>query len=213
MNELDLLNNVISGNVSPFGVVIPRTRSTAGALDRVEVLHRQARDLHADSSDLRRQGLVNGLEERIESVGTKPMEELLDMVYEAGFAWRDVARLANVSVPAVQKWRRGDRSTGQNRYRVAKLVAFLDVLSDHFVVDAASWLEMPVKEGVELSRLDLLAKNRFDLVLELISDDGDPRSAEEVLEEFDPEWRSVLVDSAFETFMASDGVVSIRPKA
>lgn len=213
MNELNVLNSVISGNVNPFGVVIPRTRSTAGALDRVEVLHRQARDLHADSSELRREGLVNGLEERTESVGTKPMEDLLEIVYEAGFAWRDVARLANVSVPAVQKWRRGERSTGPNRYRVAKLVAFLDVLSEHFVMDSASWLEMPVKEGVQLSRLDLLVKNRFDLVLELISDDGDPLSADEVLEEFEPNWRSVLVDSTFEAFLASDGVVSIRPKA
>jgi len=213
LNELNVLNSVISGNVNPFGVVIPRTRSTAGALDRVEVLHRQARDLHADSSELRREGLVNGLEERTESVGTKPMEDLLEIVYEAGFAWRDVARLANVSVPAVQKWRRGERSTGPNRYRVAKLVAFLDVLSEHFVMDSASWLEMPVKEGVQLSRLDLLVKNRFDLVLELISDDGDPLSADEVLEEFEPNWRSVLVDSTFEAFLASDGVVSIRPKA
>jgi hypothetical protein len=213
LSELDTLNDVISGNVKPFGVVIPRTRSATGALDRVEVLHRRVRDLHADSADLRRQSLVSGLEERTESCAARPMEELLETVYDAGFAWRDVARIANVSVPAVQKWRRGDRSTGPNRYRVAKLVAFLDVLGDHFVTDCASWLEMPVKDGVEVSRLDLLAKNRFDLVLELISDDGDPVSAEDVLDEFEPRWRSAFVDATFETFLASDGVVSIRPKA
>jgi hypothetical protein len=169
-------------------------------------------DLHSDTAGLRRRGLVDELEDRQQVVAASSRTDLLDVLSDAGFAWRDVARLAQVSVPAVQKWRRGEGMTGPNRYKMAKLVALLDVLANHFVSEPVSWLEMPVKEGVALSRLDLLVDNRFDLVLELLSDDGDPASAIGILDEFQPDWRDSLIDSAFETFVAADGVVSIRPR-
>jgi hypothetical protein len=208
-----LITGVSTGSLSPFaGVAIPRTRPSSDVLDRVEVLHRRVTDLHSDTAGLRRRGLVDELEDRQQVVAASSRTDLLDVLSDAGFAWRDIARLAQVSVPAVQKWRRGDGMTGPNRYKMAKLVALLDVLANHFVSEPVSWLEMPVKEGVELSRLDLLVNNRYDLVLELLSDDGDPSSAIGILDEFQPDWRDSLIDSAFETFVAADGVVSSRPR-
>lgn len=214
MADTNLISDVVTGSLSPFArVAIPSTRPTAEILDRVEVLHRQVTDLHADTAGMRRRGLVDELEDRQQFVAASAGTDLLEVLSDAGFAWRDVARLAQVSVPAVQKWRRGEGMTGANRYKMAKVVALLDVLVNHFVSEPTSWLEMPVREGVALSRLDLLAENRFDLVLELISDDGDPVSAIAVLDEFKPDWRESLVDNSFETFTAPDGVVSIRPRS
>jgi hypothetical protein len=213
VSDTALFPNVSTGGRWPFSsVAIPSTRPTADLLDRAEVLHRQVSDLQSDTAGLRRRGLVHELEDRQQVVAASSGTDLLDVLSDAGFAWRDVARLAQVSVPAVQKWRRGEGMTGANRYKVAKVVALLDVLANHFVSEPASWLEMPVKDGVELSRLGLISEGRFDLVLELISDDGDPVSASAVLDEFRPDWRESLVDNAFEAYVASDGVVSIRPK-
>jgi len=214
MPEAQLISSVITGGVSPFGQVqIPKTRTSAETLDGVEVLHRQVSDLFSSTAGLRRQGLLNELEDRQQNISAQSGLDLLTMLSEAGFAWRDVARLAKVSVPAVQKWRRGDGMAAGNRFRMAKVVALMEVLANHFVNDPASWLEMPVKDGVALSRLDLLANGRFDLVLELISDDDNPVSAALVLDEYAPSWRNDLVDDVFETFMASDGIVSIRPRS
>ena len=38
--------------------------------------------------------------------------ELLTELNAEGISWRDLARLAEVSVPALQKWRRGERWAG-----------------------------------------------------------------------------------------------------
>jgi ribosomal protein S12 methylthiotransferase accessory factor YcaO len=214
MSEARLISDVITGGVTPFGQVqIPKTRTSAETLDRVEVLHRQVSDLLSSTAGLRRKGLLDELEDRQQNVSAQSGVDLLSSLSEAGFAWRDVARLAQVSVPAVQKWRRGEGMAGGNRYRMAKVVALIEVLANHFVNDPASWLEMPVKDGVALSRMDLLADSRFDLVLELISDDDNPVSAARVLDEYAPNWRNDLVDDVFETFTASDGIVSIRPRS
>jgi hypothetical protein len=208
------MGDVVTGGVSPFERVrIPNTRSSAAFLDETEVLHRRVRDLHADTAGLRRAGLVRDLDERQQSAAARGGPDLLRALGDAGMAWRDVARLVKVSVPAVQKWRRGEGITGANRLRLAKVVAMLEVLGEHFVNEQVSWLEMPVKEGVAISRLDMLAVDRYDLVLELLSDDDGVAPVEDVLDEFDPEWKQTRVDNAFETYVAADGVVSIRPIA
>ena len=60
---------------------------------------------------------------RTSALGKLDAAPLLSMLGERGFAWRDVARMVGVSVPAVQKWRKGERCTGENRRQVAALVA------------------------------------------------------------------------------------------
>lgn len=128
-------------------------------------------------------------------------------------AWRDVARLVNVSVPAVQKWRRGDGMTGENRFRLAGVLALLVCLENKMVNQPVSWLEMPVLRDVSVSAMDLIAADRYDLVLELAADvTADEGQRIQALDEFDPAWRATRVDEKFEVFEAEDGILSIRPR-
>ena len=59
--------------------------------------------------------------------------------------------------------------TGENRLKIAKLLALLDMLSERFIDEPASWLEMPITDGVGMTRMDLLERGRYDLVLDLAS--------------------------------------------
>jgi len=126
-----------------------------------------------------------------------------------GFAWRDVARLLDVSVAAVQKWRRGETISGDNRQKLASFLAACDLLAAHFYVkEIGSWFEVPLVGGVPITPMDLWATGRTDLVFEHASAHKDP---ETILTEFDDEWR-VRFSSDFEVFEAEDGNLSIRPK-
>jgi len=144
------------------------------------------------------------------------MSAPLDMLSElsaSGLSWRDVARLSRVSVPAVQKWRGGAGLTGESRMRLAGILALLDTLTECFINEPVSWLEMPVCDKVNLSRMDLVAADRTDLVIDLVRDLDDEKLAHHVLDEYQPDWRAVLVDERFETFVGNDGAVSIRPRS
>ncbi|MFF2816344.1 hypothetical protein ACFVT9_12570 [Kitasatospora cineracea] len=134
---------------------------------------------------------------------------MLDELSDLGFAWRDVARMLGVSVAAVQKWRRGDGVTGNNRRNIASLLAVCDMTTSHYGVDEiASWFEMPLVSGCPITPIDLYAQARPDLVFDYASGHSDP---EQVLSNLDPEWREHS-RSSFEVFEAADGELAIRPK-
>ena len=69
---------------------------------------------------------------------------------------------------------------------------------------------MPIREGVMVNSVDLIADSRFDLVLALSRIDSDPNVVTEVLDDYRADWREALVDDGFESYVAPDGVVSIR---
>lgn len=198
-----------TGAAAPFAVPLDQTKSSS-LVDISDVLHRQARELQASTAENRKAHLVRDLEDRTQRLAVKDAKELLAFISESGLAWRDVARLAGVSVPAVQKWRRGEGMAGARRLKIAGIAAFLQALNDRLVNEPASWLEMPVKDGLTLTRLDLLAGERPDLVLLLISEDGNTVETDRILDEYDPEWRSHFRDDSFEVFLAPDGIASIR---
>jgi len=212
-SETDLIGDVHTGEVAPFsGVRIARTESAA-AVAEVADLHRSVRDLGPRTAELRRSALLRHWEELQRSAVSRDGRSLLTELGEAGMAWRDVARLAGVSVPAVQKWRRGEGITGANRLKLAGIVALLNFLRENMIDEPVSWLEIPVRTGVGVCALDLLVAGRYDLVLELSSDEySSLETATEVLDEFDPDWRTTRVNDQFEVYIASDGVPSIRPR-
>lgn len=166
-------------------------------------LHFETRQLHVDA-------LSESIRARADVLARVPLRELLATLGEAGFAWRDVARIVGVSVPALRKWRLGEQATPENRLRVAGLIALCEQLLERAMIpDAASWLEVPLLEDVPVSGLDLLAGNRRDLVLRrALHHDADPES---ILDEFEPEWRSTY-RSGFDVFQAEDGLPGIRPR-
>jgi len=172
--------------------------------DRAEVrdLHERVDTLHKKSHDIEWQ---TATAQRAKSGVTTMLAELAEL----GFAWRDIARLVGVSVPAVQKWRRGEKATGDSRRKVASLLAACDIISGHYMVEEiASWFEMPLTDSALVTPLDLYAANRADLVFEYAGGHADP---EAVLTEFDSEWRE-RYQSDFEVFDAADGQPSIRMK-
>ncbi|MCC2319732.1 hypothetical protein [Cellulomonas xiejunii] len=136
---------------------------------------------------------------------------MLDELSEHGFAWRDVARMMGVTVPALQKWRRGEGMAADNRAKLARIAGLIEMLESRFVSEPASWLEMQVEPGVALTPLDLIVAGRDDLVLELATE-SDTAAREAIYSEYNAHWRSEYVDAAFESFAAADGMMSIRPR-
>jgi hypothetical protein len=163
--------------------------------------------LAADTSELHQEALFDAWRRRTSSRGKAAPLALLEELAEMGFAWRDVARMLGVSVPAVQKWRRSGGVTGENRHRLASLLAFCDEITARYHVQAvASWFEMPITSGVPVTPTDLYAEGRPELVLEHASGHSDP---EQTLTSYDPEWRERF-RSDFETYLEADGGMSIR---
>lgn len=147
--------------------------------------------------------------ERTSARGKQSPTRLLDELAEWGFSWRDVAKMLGVSVPAVQKWRKGERISGDNRVRLAGLVAACDqVIDDYLVEEVGSWFEMPLMPGVPITPVDLMAHSRADLLFEYASGHTE---AEAVLSILEPDWRE-RYRSEFEVFTAADGHLSLRMK-
>lgn len=191
---------------------LPETTSSISVFDRADVAYRTSTELHDQACDARRQAHLVELEgktvERARSASTQALEQISDY----GFAWRDIARVVGVSVPAINKWRKGTGITGENRLKIARLLALIDMLSDRFIREPASWLEMPITDNVGVSRMDLLELGRYDLVLALASTHTGDGTVESVLNEIDLDWRENFVDNTFESYIAEDGAISIRPK-
>lgn len=191
---------------------LPETTASASVLDRADVNYRRSTELHGQVRDTRRKAHLAQLESRtVERARCAPMQAL-EQLADYGFAWRDIGRIVGVSVPAIAKWRKGAGVTGENRLKIARLLALIDMLADRFIDEPASWLEMPIKAGVGITRMDLLERGRYDLVLALASTHTGDGTVEYVLDQTDQNWRETCVDNAFESYVAEDGVISIRPK-
>ena len=187
---------------------VGETRTTLS--QQVGTIRQQVRHLDGDTRDLHRRAWEDDLSQSCQLLGRQRPADLLGRLNEWGFAWRDVARLTGVSVPALQKWRRGENITGENRLKLAYVVAVVEKIEQEMLVnDPASWFEMPVARGVAVSPIDLVAAGKAHLVLDLASNHS---AVDEALDAFDPDWRERYVDPAFETYVANDGMVSIRPK-
>jgi hypothetical protein len=191
---------------------LPETKPSSSVFDQVDVAYRRTTDLHGQACDTRRKAHQLELEsktvDRARCAPTQALEQLSDY----GLAWRDIARVIGVSVPAINKWRKGTGITGENRLKIARLLGLIDMLGDRLIDEPASWLEMPITDGVTLSRMDLLERGRYDLVVALASTHTGDGTVESVLNEAEPEWRERLVDNTFEAYIEDDGHVSIRLK-
>jgi hypothetical protein len=189
---------------------ISRTQTSARLL--TEQIGGDRRQASVHISDVRDRHQRSQLDEwgiRTQSRGRASMKDLLEELADLGFAWRDVARLVGVSVPAVQKWRRGEGATGENRRGVAGLLAACDLIAEHYqVAEVASWFEMPVRADAPVTPIDLWAAGRHNLVFEYGSSHDTP---EGILTQWDPEWRE-RYRSDFEVFEAGDGQLAIRPQ-
>jgi len=139
--------------------------------------------------------------------GTQNPVDLLNQLDDMGFAWRDIARLIGVSVPAIQKWRKGERLSGDNRHKLASLVAAIDLLVDHYYLeDVASWFEMRMIESAPVTPMDLWASGERALFFDYGTRHVTP---EEALTKYDPDWRE-RYRTPFVTFRDEEGNLGLR---
>lgn len=194
---------------------LERTRTIQDFVDDIGYLHSRSgllvhdsRDLHESIGQLHSDGLDEELRLLTARLARQDLPTLLDRLSTLGFSWRDIAKTAGVSVPALRKWRQGESATGDNRRRVARIVALCEIAAKRYLIaDVAGWLETPMHPDAPLTGLDLLASERFDLVLELAHDQsGDP---ERVLDEFEHDWRA-RYRSDVEVFTGPDGLPGLR---
>src|SRR4051794_33695231 len=148
------------------------------------------------------------LDERTTVIAQREPRELLDELATAwGLSWAVIAHMVGVSSAAVRKWRRGESITGDNRRGIARVVAFLEAVTQcvNPLNDVASWLEMPISDDTDYTGLDLYAAGQLDLVLDLAAQ---AIGAHEALDAFDSAWRE-KADRRFTVVDASDGLPAI----
>lgn len=189
---------------------LPETRTVAAQLtEQAGYYRRLARYLNDETNELHQRRHFTEWNARTNERARSGIQETLDELAALGFAWRDIARTVGVSIPAVQKWRRGEGATGESRQKVASLLAACDLVRQHYGIrEVASWFETPLQIGVPAAPIDLWVDGRPDLVFEFASGHAD---SEQVLTEWEPRWRE-RYRSEFEVFRAGDGELSIRPK-
>lgn len=189
---------------------LTKTKTMATVLtEDIGYIRQRARNLHEATDKLHQQSQYAEWNTRTNKRGRASTQDMLDELGDLGFAWRDVAKLVGVSVAAIQKWRRGEGTTGENRQKVASLLAACELVSEHYgIQEVTSWFEMPLQLGVPVTPIDLWASGRPDLVFDFASGHTD---SEQILTAWDPQWRD-RYRSDFEVFRAADGQLSIRPK-
>ena len=189
---------------------LTKTKTMATVLtEDIGYIRQRARNLHEATNKLHQQSQYAEWNARTNKRGRTSTQDMLDELGDLGFAWRDVAKLVGVSVAAIQKWRRSEGTTGENRQKVASLLAACELVSEHYgIQEVTSWFEMPLQLGVPVTPIDLWASGRPDLVFDFASGHTD---SEQILTAWDPQWRD-LYRSDFEVFRAADGQLSIRPK-
>lgn len=149
------------------------------------------------------------LDMRIGELSQQNPQELLTYLAEQGFGWRDVARMVGVSIPALRRWRQGDRLTGAHRRAVAQLASFVQVLiEDQLVFDPASWLEVPIVDEAPISGADFYAEGRLDLIYDLVTGHASPEAA---MDEAYPDWRGRF-RTDWKVEIAEDGLPSISQR-
>ncbi len=161
-------------------------------------------------SEVHHQAFQAQLNSKARDVAKRPAIEMLDELARRGFAWRDIARLVGVSVPAVRRWRQGESPTGPHLLAIARLLAFTEILRvDHLVSDVARWLEMPLVAEAPLTGIDMAADGRYVDLLDLATGHETPEAA---LDRWQPGWRERF-SSQFEVFEAADGELGLRSTA
>jgi len=202
----------VTGN-RKFQTPLEGTPSQSKAIANMEdfgVLRTRSRHL---SEDINRghAGAITALLNREQSkLERDTAVALLEELSDRGFSWRQIARMVGVSVPAVQKWRKGDGLTIERRGKLARVVAVMQLLESNAMVDdVAAWCSLPIVAEAPITTIDLIADDELELVY--VRAEGHEDGAA-VLDKYRPAWRDQLPNDGFEVFEAEDGNLSIRSK-
>jgi transcriptional regulator with XRE-family HTH domain len=177
--------------------------------DQAGFIRSQARVLQEEIDDFHRQVRALLLARRAERVKETSVQ-LLDDLSDLGFAWRHIAAMIGVSVPAVQKWRRGEGMARENFERLALLLSICDLTRNSFFIpDPAAWFEVRIMPEVHVRPMDLFTAGHDALLLDWAS--GHEKVPERILDQTEPGW-SERYATDFEVFEANDGELALRLK-
>lgn len=205
---VDLMQQGTSTTALPVEAPLNQTRTSADLLaEEVGFLRNRVRMVDGDVAAIHTSVLARQLGARTNELRKHDTVELLNSLADQGFAWRDIARIAGVSVPALRKWREGGGVSGEHSLEIARLCAFCTIAqNDHLLTqEVAAWLEQPILSGWSITGLDLVAEHRFEDLLELAAGQIGP---EELLDRCVPGWRDIERDTS-EVFIAPDGAPGI----
>ena len=177
--------------------------------DRAGHIRNRSTLVSRDAAEVQHDALRLQLDARTARSARQDPAALLNQLSQMGFAWRDIARMVGVSVPALRRWRNGELPGGENRRRIAQLVAFAEIIcDDHLVFEPASWMEVPIVSDAPTTPIDLYATGHLDVVFDLAADHCSPEAA---LDAAIPDWRERF-RSNWEVGTAEDGQPYIRSK-
>lgn len=182
-----------------------RARS-AEARDHAANLANEAQDLHDRVQAFE-------LDDRAAALAQNDPRDLLAALGdERGMPWSLVADLVGVSPTAVRKWRRGGALTPDTRSRLARLVAFCQLVPevDPRIGDVALWLQSPLIAGTTtLTPANLFARGEE---IALLNRAAKRTTAEQLLDAVHRNWRGTTrPDDRHRVVEATDGVMSIVP--
>ena len=187
---------------------LDQTRTSSDVLaEQVGFLRSRVRLVDTDVAALHGEVLGRQLSGRTNEMRKKTPTELLQALADRGLSWRDTARIVQVSIPALRKWREGGGVSGEHVIALARLCAFCEIAEDdHFVSDVAAWLEQPLVTGSGINGLDLAAEGRLEDLIELAAQHVAP---EVLLDRCRPGWGEFAHSNA-EVFIAPDGRPGVR---
>jgi len=183
--------------------VTERMHSAERWRGHVERSYDEARDGHRDV-------IGRKLDDDAQRMATGPesLTEVITHLGTYGFAWTDVARIVGVSVPALRKWRMQKGINSAHAFSLARLVAFAQYLREEGGVDdVVAWLALPIRSGVPISFMDVVAKGGM---IDICEYTRSWIAADTILDTWIPGWHDRF-RQRFEIVETADGERGIRP--
>lgn len=125
-----------------------------------------------------------------------------------GLMWLTIARVAQVSVPALRKWRHGGNPTRANKLALARLLAACGALRELDVPDVAAWLSAPVHPDHNRQRYELLVLPEGGEALLALAQGK--TSQVQALDLIDENWQDGYVRSETGVTFDSDGIGTVH---
>lgn len=166
----------------------------------------KAQTFVASTASERHQTYSERLSQLARQYRTRVGKELVQLLAtEYGLAWVDMARMLEVSVPAIRKWRMSGNVTPENAGKIADLAAFAQLLSEHNVRPAA-WLSTPLIAGYTVAPKHLYSLGHAGALADVALGTGD---AEMLLDRVEPDWRARFDARGYDVARFDDGTYGI----
>lgn len=133
----------------------------------------------------------------------KELVQLLASDY--GLSWVDLARMLDVSVPAIRKWRLSGNVSPEKAGRLADLAAFANLLAENGV-RPSSWLSTPLVSGFTVAPKHLYSQGEPGALVDVALATG---SAVDLLDRVDPGWRVKYDARGYQVSRFDDGTYGI----